>query len=185
MTKQERLAHFRGCSRFLVGHGLAPLKTTLAAIAQEAGEDERGDVYGEGEAIQRFEREVATLLGKPVAVFLPSGTMAQQIALRIWSDRRGCRRVAFHPTSHLELHEQRGYAHIHGLEARLVGRTDALFSRADLDAVAEPVAALLVELPQREIGGQLPTWDELQSCAEWARSRGAALHLDGARVWES
>ncbi len=49
------------------------------------------------------------MLGKEAAVFMPSGTMAQQIALRIWSERRGSRTVAFHPTCHLEIHEQKGY----------------------------------------------------------------------------
>jgi threonine aldolase len=44
-------------------------------------------------------------LGKEAAVLFPSGTMAQQIALRIHCDRRGMRTVAFHPTCHLELHE--------------------------------------------------------------------------------
>src|SRR5262245_19858038 len=116
---------------------------------------------------------------------MPSGTMAQQIALRIWADRRGSKVVAFHPTSHLELHEQRGYAHLHGLEARLVGGPRSLLTRADLDAVPDRVAALLIELPQREIGGQLPSWEELQSQVAWARERGTALHLDGARLWET
>ncbi|MGH9174104.1 MAG: threonine aldolase family protein, partial [Vicinamibacterales bacterium] len=39
-------------------------------------------------------------------------------------------------------------------------------------------------LPQREIGGQLPSWDELVATSEWARSRGIPLHMDGARLWE-
>jgi threonine aldolase len=185
MTPEERLVHLRKCTRFLIGHGPQRLRPELAALAQEAGEGERADVYGKGERIERLEREVAEILGKPAAVFMPSGTMAQQIALRIWCDRRACRVVAFHPTSHLELHEQRAYAHLHGLEARLVGGKASLFTRADLDAIEGPVAALLIELPQREIGGQLPSWEELRSCVEWASARGTALHLDGARLWEA
>ncbi len=54
----------------------------------------------------------------------------------------------------------------------------------DLNNVKEPLAALLLELPQREIGGQLPTWDELTAIVNWARERNTALHLDGARLWE-
>jgi threonine aldolase len=185
MTQADRLAAHRACARFLHGHGPNNARRDLTALAAEAAEDERGDVYGEGETIQAFERDVAKLLGKPAAVFMPSGTMAQQIALRIWSDRRGGAAVAFHPTSHVELHEQRGYAFLHGLRARLVGRLTALLRRSDLDAVAEPIAALLIELPQREIGGQLPQWDELLAQAEWARARDVSLHLDGARLWET
>jgi threonine aldolase len=51
--------------------------------------------------------------------------------------------------------------------------------------VREPLAALLIELPQREIGGRLPAWDDLVALVAYARERGAALHLDGARLWES
>jgi threonine aldolase len=69
--------------------------------------------------------------------------------------------------------------------ARLVGDARALITRADLSAIHEPVAALLLELPQREIGGLLPPWEELAAQAEWARAHGVALHMDGARLWES
>src|SRR5262249_39231946 len=54
-----------------------------------------------------------------------------------------------------------------------------------LDAVREPVAALLLELPQREIGGRLPSWVDLVAQTGWARDRGAAVHMDGARLWEA
>ena len=54
----------------------------------------------------------------------------------------------------------------------------------DLKSVAEPLAALLLKLPQREIGGQLPTWEELTALVGWARERGVPTHLDGARLWE-
>lgn len=185
MDDAERLALFRRCTRFLFGHGLVTPRQSLAAAVAEAREDEWGDNYGKGEQIDAFEREVAALLGKPAAVFMPSGTMAQQIALRLWSERRGSPTIAFHPTCHLELHEQRGYAFLHGLRPRLVGESHRLITTADLAAIAEPVAALLLELPQREIGGQLPAWDELQAQAAWTRARGVALHLDGARLWEA
>ena len=55
----------------------------------------------------------------------------------------------------------------------------------DLTAVAERAAALLIELPQRDLGGQQPDWEDLQAQVEWATGRGAAVHLDGARLWES
>jgi threonine aldolase len=155
------------------------------ALAESVGAEEQPDRYGEGPLIEAFERELATLLGKEAAVFMPSGTMAQQIALRIWSERTGRRTVAFHPTCHLELHERKGYERLHGLHATLVGDADRLITLADLHATPEPLAALLLELPQREIGGQLPTWEALEEQTAWARSRGAAAHMDGARLWEA
>jgi threonine aldolase len=74
---------------------------------------------------------------------------------------------------------------LHGLIGRPAGDRDQLMTLADLTAIAEPPAALLIELPQRDIGGQQPTWDDLQAQVGWARERGAAVHLDGARLWES
>jgi threonine aldolase len=92
--------------------------------------------------------------------------------------------VAFHPTCHLEIHEQKGYQTLHGLHGRLVGDPNRLITFGDLEGIHEPVAALLLELPQREIGGLLPAWDDLVAQTGWARERGIALHLDGARLWQ-
>lgn len=143
------------------------------------------DVYGDGGVVAELEQTVADLLGKPAAVFLPSGTMAQGATLRVHADRRTSRTVAWHPTSHLELHEQQAHTQLHALTGRPVGPRDRLLTLADLEEVAEPLAALLLELPQREIGGQLPAWTDLVDQVQWARGRGAAGHLDGARLWEA
>ena len=157
---------------------------SLAELVDEVGPDEQPDRYGEGSLINDFEQEVATLLGKEAAMFVPSGTMAQQIALRIWSERRRSTTVAFHPTCHLELHEQGGYAFLHGLRARLIGEATRLLTLDDLCATPGSLAALLLELPQREIGGQLPAWADLEQQVAWARQRELPVHLDGARLWE-
>jgi threonine aldolase len=143
------------------------------------------DTYGVGGVVAELENEVAELLGKPAAVFLPSGTMAQQIALRVHADARGRRTVAFHPLCHLDLFEGRGYERLHGLVGRPVGHRGRLITHDDLQTISEPLAALLIELPQREIGGALPVWDDLVAQTAWARAGGAAVHLDGARLWES
>src|SRR4051812_46224704 len=155
---------------------------TFLALAEKAGA--RLDVYGGGESVQRLETRVAELLGKEAAALFPSGTMAQQIALRILCERSGCFAVGFHPQCHLDVHEERGYAHIHGLQARPIGNRDRLIERADLESVGEPLGALLLELPQRDLGGQLPAWRALRAQAAWARANGVALHLDGARLWQ-
>ena len=187
MPDEERIrAAIAGAERHLnAWHGAPSPRDWLSALAEATAADERMDRYGSGERIERLERRIAELLGKEAAVFMPSGTMAQAIALRIWSERRGIRTVAFHPTCHLEIHEERAYERLHGLGSRLVGDPNRLIRLEDLDAVHEPIAALLLELPQREIGGLVPEWDELVAQADWARERGIALHLDGARLWEA
>ena len=179
-------AAVRGAERFLnAWHGGPGPRGRLLELAEATGDDERFDRYGAGERIERLERRIADLLGKEAAVFMPSGTMAQPIALRIWSERRGIGTVAFHPTCHLEIHEEKGYQRLHGLHGTLVGDPNRLITLDDLQRIREPLAALLLELPQREIGGLLPSWEDLGAQVGWAREREIALHLDGARLWEA
>ena len=183
MDRRQRERIVARCERFVVAWS-APRDPAaeFRALAERAGA--RLDVYGGGESVERLEARVAELLDKDAAVLFPSGTMAQQVALRILCDRSGCATVAFHPQCHLDVHEERGYERLHGLHARPLGHRDRLVGRADLDEVKEPVGALLLELPQRDLGGQLPSWRELRAQTAWARRHGAALHLDGARLWQ-
>jgi len=172
------------CTRFLNGYGYRSTAAALAEVTEELGEVE-ADWYGEGGVVAELEAEVRDLLGKPAAVFMPSGTMAQQIALRVHADRTGRGVVLWHPTSHLALHEDQAAERLHGLQPRPVGDPRALMTLEDLDGVAEYAAALLIELPQRELGGLLPSWDDLVAQTSLARSHGTATHLDGARLLES
>jgi threonine aldolase len=183
MAKQiDDLEHYRSrCTRFLGGHGNQSAAELLATIAA----DTQKDVYGVGGAVEALEAEVRKVLGKPAAAFMPSGTMAQQIALRIHADRRNTRVVAFHPTCHLEIHEDKAYQRMHDLVGVKVGNANALMTLADLEGVKDRLAAVLFELPQREIGGVLPAWKDLEAQVKHVRKRGAAVHLDGARLWES
>lgn len=183
MNEQERERIVAGCDRFVTAWTAprAPADT-FRALADRAGP--RMDVYGGGDSVKRLEARVARLLGKQAAVLFPSGTMAQQIALRILCERSGRSTIGFHPQCHLDVHEERGYEHLHGLHGRPIGNRHRLIARADLDEVAEPLGALLLELPQRDLGGQLPTWRDLRAQATWARRHGVALHLDGARLWQ-
>ncbi|TQM78034.1 L-threonine aldolase [Saccharothrix saharensis] len=132
-----------------------------------------------------LERRIADLLGKPAALFFPTGTMAQQTALRVHAERTGRRTFAAHPQTHLAVWEEQGYSAVHGLRHHAVGDREHLITLDDLADVREPIAALLLELPQRDLGGLLPTWDELVAQTAWAHDRGAAAHLDGARLWEA
>jgi threonine aldolase len=86
---------------------------------------------------------------------------------------------------HLHRHEGEGFQRLHGLTGRTAGDADRLLNIEDLTSIAELPAALLIELPQRDLGGQQPDWADLRVQVDWARERGAAVHLDGARLWES
>lgn len=175
---------YRACTRYLTHDYPRTPRQVLSELAAETDPELVVDHYGQGKLINDFEKDIAALLGKEDAVFMPSGTMCQQIALHIWASRRGTQNVAFHPKSHLEIHEQHAYQRLHGLNGILVGSPDHLMTLNDLQAVAEPIGALLLELPQREIGGQLPSWEALNEMIAWAREREIPLHLDGARLWE-
>jgi threonine aldolase len=186
MTPQAREALRRRCT--VVIGGPPELSASEEMIAAGDWCREHGyapDRYGDGPIVADFEARIASLLGCDAAVFMPSGTMAQQIALRVHADDSGVPAFAMHPTSHLELHEMRAYSRVQRLDSVLLGPRERPTLAADVEAWPERLAALLIELPAREIGGQLPSWDELTALCELARSRRIRLHMDGARLWEA
>lgn len=174
----------RTCTRSLLGHPLRSAQERLREIAEAAELDDL-DVYGEHGEVAALETEVAELLGTPAAVFLPSGVMAQQAALRAWAERTGHRAVAVHGLSHLVVHELGALEELHGLRLQHLADARRPATVADLDALPEPLGAVTVELPLRDAGYLLPTWEELVAFSQACRARGVPLHLDGARLWES
>ncbi|HYE00458.1 MAG TPA: beta-eliminating lyase-related protein [Alphaproteobacteria bacterium] len=172
------------CTRFLSGHGPADARLWVERLA---GSPDLGlglDEYGEGPAVARLEAEVAALLGKEAALFFPKGVVAQQAALLAHAGRSGRRIVAVHPKSHLAFDEDDALDRLAGLPMLRLGPDHRPFTAAELAAVAEPLAAVSVELPLRRAAFQAPAWDELAAIAATARARGVPLHLDGARLWE-
>ena len=178
----------RKADNVLPGHGtIQSTADRLRAMADRIPADVMPDTYGEGAFLQAFEAEVARTLGKADAVFMPSGTMAQQIALRIHCDRAGQSTVAMHPTTHLEIAEQGGLAFLHGIQRLRFGNVELLDNRmltvSDFENLGVPCGAVLLELPYRPLGGKLPDWESLTAISGWARDNGVAIHLDGARLW--
>ncbi|MEU6295147.1 threonine aldolase family protein [Streptomyces erythrochromogenes] len=163
-----------------VGEALA----RLAEGPYDYDMDAPGDIYGDG-VVAELERRVAELLGTQDAAFFPSGTMAQQVALRCWAGRTGNPVVALHPMSHPEMWEGEALSTVSGL--RVVHPTTAArqMTAEEVGDVAEPFGTLMLELPLREAGFVLPTWEELRALVEAGREREAAIHFDGARLWES
>ncbi len=171
-------------TRFAQGSAVVPVGDRLRALA-DAAVSELPDLYGEGGDVTALEAEVAQLLGKPAAVFMPSGTMAQQCALRVWADRTGRHAVAVHALSHLVVHEESALEVLHGIRLEPIGRERRPLTVEDLATAPGPYAALCVELPLRDAGYLLPSWEDLVDLCGAARDRGVPVHLDGARLWES
>ncbi len=177
------------CTHVLPGHGpRQPLKSMFQDMADALDGDEYPDRYGEGGQITAFEAEIAAMFGKETAVFMPSGTMAQQIAIRIWCERNANFTIAMHPTAHLEFAEHAGYQFLHGIHRLQFGAPefirDRMLTAADFDLLGQKPGVALLELPYRPLGGQLPTWDELLAIQAWTTARNVPLHLDGARIWQ-
>lgn len=163
------------------------IKQYMQSLLDMAEPGDMPDTYGEGESLNAFEQSVASLFGFEAGVFMPSGTMAQQIALRQWADEKNNPLIAMHPTAHLETAEQLGYQHLHRLRRVQFGVPEMINNRplqlSDLESLAEIPAVLLLELPMRPLGGLLPSWDELLKIREWCDQHKVKLHLDGARIW--
>ncbi|MFU8871816.1 threonine aldolase family protein [Micromonospora sp. SL4-19] len=181
----RRVTAQRGCDTVLSGARPASVAEQLAAIRAAATDDLLPDFYGEGGTVEELEGRVAALLGTEAAVFFPTGTMAQQVAMRYGAELTGRDGVGLHPLSHPLMHERDAYALLGGLRA--VRTTDAPRNPTaeEVAGLDEPIGTLLLELPLRDAGFVLPTWDELVATVGAARERGSRVHLDGARLWES
>ncbi|PJN00319.1 threonine aldolase [Streptomyces sp. CB01201] len=188
-AQQHRLAVFRSAGRTLahhtVDHTMAERLTALLADGAEVYDlDAFADIYGDG-PVAELERRTAEELGFPAAVFFPTGTMAQQVALRCWAARTGDTTVALHPLAHPEVHERQAFGQLSGLRTVHPTAEPRLPTADEVRDFEEPFGTLMLELPLRDAGYVLPTWDELVAVVEAARERDAVVHFDGARLWET
>ncbi len=163
------------------------LGARLAALAADAGTvhdlGEWTDTYGDG-VVAELERRTANLLDMEAAAFFPTGTMAQQVALRCWAGRTGDPVVALHPLSHPEVHERGALTAVSGLRTVHPTSEPRLPTAEEVRDFPEPFGTLMLELPLRDAGFVLPSWEELEAVVAAARERDAVVHLDGARLWE-
>ncbi|MFF3339719.1 threonine aldolase family protein [Streptomyces flavidovirens] len=186
--RRRRLTAWKRSGRILSrASAESTLGERLTALAADAGSaydlDEWADVYGDG-VVAELERRVARTLGLEAAAFFPTGTMAQQVALRCWAGRTGNATVALHPLSHPEVHEGGALAAVSGLRTVLPTHAPRLPTADEIRAFDEPFGTLMLELPLRDAGFVLPSWEELTAVVEAARERDAVVHFDGARLWE-
>ncbi len=173
------------CQRFFAGHPEPAPSAEFARMARWC--EHHGvshDAYGLGILVNDFEVRLADLLGYEAGVFLLTGTLAQALALDLACRARGRTAVAMHETAHPVLHEGQAYQLLNRYDWVPVGEAQRPWTWADLQPVQIPLAAILYELPMRELGGQLPGWEQLEALKQAAGRRGVHRHLDGARLWE-
>lgn len=186
--RHRRLTAWRRSERILSRSSAdRPLAERLASLAADAGTvhapDEWTDAYGNG-VVAEVERRTADLLDMEAAAFFPTGTMAQQVALRCWAGRTGNPVVALHPLSHPEVHEGGALTTVSGLRTVHPTSEPRMPTAEEVRDVPEPFGTLMLELPLRDAGFVLPSWEELEAVVAAARDRDAVVHLDGARLWE-
>jgi threonine aldolase len=146
------------------------------------------DQYGEDPSVNLLQEQVADLLGKEAALFVPSGTMANQIALKLLASPGD--EVVVGDEAHIVWHESGASAANSGVQFTVVGRggvfTDADFSagyKAPGHVVFPPTGLVSIENTHNRGGGVVfPQADVIAICAA-ARKLGVASYLDGARLF--
>lgn len=161
-----------------------PTAAMRRAMAEAAVGD---DVYGEDPTVIELERRTADWLGLEAALFVPSGTMSNQIAVGIHckpGDELIC-----DPNAHVYVWEGGGIARLWGVTTRTVPGRSGMLSDDDLRGMVRPddghyaqTRLVCLENTANRGGGRVHAVEDVGRVADWARSQGLALHLDGARL---
>ena len=149
------------------------------------------DVYAEDPSVRALEERTAELFGHEAALFVPSGTMGNQIGMRLVCEPG--QEVLCDADAHVVTYEMGAAAAIFGISTRTVvsagGRLDAqqLIDqvRPKTDWHLTATAAIAVENTHNRGGGLVQPLGELQRLWDWSREAGVAVHLDGARIWNA
>lgn len=181
----DRVVHLTGD-----GIGITPREYTALLDRLCRAREVEQDMYLIGGDVEQFEREWAQLLGKEAAVCMPSGTLANHLALRALAGPR--RRVIVPEMSHVYNDTGDACQTLSGLTLLPLAPGTATFTQEDVEAVlartasgrvATDVGAILIESPIRRLAGQLFDREEMERIAAFARQKGIGLHLDGARLF--
>ena len=148
------------------------------------------DVFGEDPTVRRLEERVAEILGKEAALFVPSGVMGNQIAIRVHT--RPGDEVVVAERSHVFHYEGGAPAALWGVQLRPVGGPSGVLTADDVEDVVQGGAdweartsLVCLENTVNKAGGVVVPPEAVAPVAEAARRHGLALHLDGARLWNA
>ena len=148
------------------------------------------DDYSRGGVVEQLETRVAALLGKEAAVWLPTGTLANHLAVRLLAGNR--RRVLVQAESHLFNDCGDCAQTLSGLHLVPLAPGRATFTLEDVERAAydaslgrvdTPIGAIQIETPVRRRQGERFDFAEMKKVAAWARAHNVGLHLDGARLF--
>jgi threonine aldolase len=163
-----------------------PTAAMRAAMAQAPVGD---DVWGEDPTVTRLQERSAALLGKPAALFVPSGTMANQIALLTHCDRAD--EVFVGEGNHSLYYESGAGQAWAGVSFNVVGRGGLFTTDQLVEAIRPPnqhfprPRLVALENTHNRSGGRIFPQRDVEAIAEAAHARGLSLHLDGARIWNA
>jgi len=161
-------------------------KMREAMMTAEVGDD----VYGEDPTVNRLQERIAELLGKEAALFVPSGVMANQLAIKVHTQPGD--EVIVESESHIYNYETAGSAFISHVQLSTVKGTHGVLKAEQIEhAIRVPVyynpktTLACLENTHNKAGGTIYPFQEIKSIYEFTRSRNLALHLDGARLWNA
>ncbi|MGF1521048.1 MAG: low-specificity L-threonine aldolase [Leptolyngbyaceae cyanobacterium] len=164
-----------------------PTPAMRQAIAQAVVGD---DVLGDDPTVNELEETVAALLGKEAAVYMPSGTMTNQVALRTQTEPGD--EIVLESQAHIYYYEAGAPAALAGVMCRLVEGDRGIFTAADLQAVLRPedehfprTQLVCLENTHNRGGGRIFPLATIQEIAQLCQAQGLKLHLDGARFWNA
>ncbi|MFI6594683.1 threonine aldolase family protein [Nonomuraea sp. NPDC050536] len=170
-------------------------RPTRAMREAMAWADVGDDVYGDDPTVKELEAETAALLGKQDAVYMPTGTMTNQVGIRAHTEPGDA--VLFDQNAHVYLLEGGAPAAYSGVLPRLLPGVRGIFTATDVIAavgqphpffpatVPAPVTLLCVENTHNAGGGAIWPLDRLREVTCTGRDLGLSLHLDGARLWHA
>jgi threonine aldolase len=182
---EDRTVHFRSD-----GVALSPFDYSqlLTRLAEDGGIV--ADEFSRGGVVDALEARMAAMLGKEMALFMPSGTLANNLALRLLAQRG--RRVLVQHESHIYNDTGDCAQELSGLTLIPLARDRATFALAEVKAaiaraeegrVSTPVGAISIESPVRRVRGEVFDFAEMQQITAFARDARIGLHLDGARLF--
>jgi len=148
------------------------------------------DVFGDDPTVNRLQDEVAALLGKEAALYVPSGTMGNQLAVK--SQTNPGEQVVLEASAHIHLYEAGAPAFLSGVTLTCVEGEggsltwDRIAAALNPDNVhASPPGLICLENTHNKAGGRIFPQDQVATIGREARARGLRVHLDGARLWNA